>query len=121
MFTWTPGQTIELLEREAVLQSMRYFRGNMASAARALGITERTIRRKLGDYQAIDEVRDIRAKETKKRRELNLLYQRAEISQDEYNRRLAQPESHEEEETLIDPDDTDDLNIPTPEAVRAHG
>jgi two-component system response regulator HydG len=41
------GVTLEELEREAIHQTLHYTKGNKALAAKLLGISERTLYRKL--------------------------------------------------------------------------
>ncbi len=44
---FSPGVTLEDMERELILDALRYYGGNRTKAANALGITPRTLRNKL--------------------------------------------------------------------------
>jgi DNA-binding NtrC family response regulator len=46
-----PGMTMEDLEREAISATLLHSRGNRRRAAEMLGIGERTLYRKLKEYQ----------------------------------------------------------------------
>lgn len=48
---WSPGQTIELLEKEAIQGALRYHGGNKTRTAEALGIAIRTLDNKLLIYK----------------------------------------------------------------------
>jgi hypothetical protein len=48
---WQPGMTLESIEKEAILQAMRYYRGNKTATANALGFAIRTLDAKLTKYQ----------------------------------------------------------------------
>jgi DNA-binding NtrC family response regulator len=52
-----PGMTMEDLEREAITTTLRQVDGNRRRAAEALGIGERTLYRKLKEYEAAEEER----------------------------------------------------------------
>jgi len=47
------GQTVEEVERELVLRTLANHRGNRTTAARALGISVRTLRNKIRVYTAL--------------------------------------------------------------------
>lgn len=48
---WSPGVTLEALEKQAVLRAFRHFRGNKTATAQALGIAIRTLDNKLERYE----------------------------------------------------------------------
>lgn len=48
---WAPGQTLNEIERNVILQALGYHQGNRTHTARALGISIRTLRNKLADYR----------------------------------------------------------------------
>ena len=50
---WTPGRTLDDIERSVILEALRYHGGNRTHTARALGISIRTLRNKLADYRKI--------------------------------------------------------------------
>ena len=54
---WQPGMTLESIEKEAILQAFRYFRGNKTATANALGFAIRTLDAKLEKYQEDDAAR----------------------------------------------------------------
>lgn len=49
--TYSPGITLEQIEREAILAALRHFRGNRTATARALGISARTLTTRIKDYK----------------------------------------------------------------------
>lgn len=59
---WQSGMTLESIEKEAILQALRFFRGNKTATALALGIAIRTLDNKLAQYEtekkAMEEVQD---------------------------------------------------------------
>lgn len=122
MLTWTPGVTLQDIERSCIMQALRYFNGNTASVGRSLGISDRTVRKRIDEYKAQDRVREMRSEATHQRNSLKLKLQRGQISDAEYEQGLRDidaptvPGSAEEGDLA-----TGDLGIPTPEARRAHG
>ena len=50
---WTPGQTLDDIERSVIINALTYHSGNRTHTARALGISIRTLRNKLADYRKI--------------------------------------------------------------------
>ena len=52
---WQPGMSLELVEKEAILQAFRFYRANKTTTASALGISIRTLDAKLEKY-ATDDV-----------------------------------------------------------------
>jgi DNA-binding NtrC family response regulator len=57
MITWTPGKTLESIEREAIALALSHFKGNKTHAARALGICLRTLRLKIARYPELAHYR----------------------------------------------------------------
>lgn len=51
--TWTPGSTLEEIERRVILQALQFHNGNRTHTAKALGISIRTLRNKIADYKAL--------------------------------------------------------------------
>lgn len=47
LITWTPGVTLDEIEKQAVKYALHYFGGNKTATARALGIATRTLDYKL--------------------------------------------------------------------------
>ena len=50
---WTPGRTLDDIEREVILKALQYHSGNRTHTAKALGISIRTLRNKLADYRRL--------------------------------------------------------------------
>jgi len=51
--TWTPGRTLDDIERNVILDALMYHQGNRTHTAKSLGISIRTLRNKLADYRKI--------------------------------------------------------------------
>ena len=49
---WSPGVTLENVEKQVILAAFRHFRGNKTVTANALGIAIRTLDNKLEKYEA---------------------------------------------------------------------
>lgn len=47
---WQPGMTIEVIEKEVILQALKFYRGNKSMTARSLDISVRTLHNKLERY-----------------------------------------------------------------------
>ena len=50
---WSPGQTLNDIERNVIIEALQYHNGNRTHTARALGISIRTLRNKLADYRRL--------------------------------------------------------------------
>ncbi|MBC7387210.1 MAG: sigma 54-interacting transcriptional regulator [Cryobacterium sp.] len=50
---WSPGETLNDIERMVILQALDYHQGNRTHTARALGISIRTLRNKLAEYRVL--------------------------------------------------------------------
>jgi two-component system response regulator FlrC len=50
---WMPGQTLNDIERNVILEALQYHNGNRTHTAKALGISIRTLRNKLADYRLL--------------------------------------------------------------------
>jgi two-component system response regulator FlrC len=48
---WAPGQTLDEIERNVILDALKYHEGNRTHTAKALGISIRTLRNKLAEYR----------------------------------------------------------------------
>lgn len=48
---WSPGVTLEAIEKQVILKAFRHFRGNKTSTAQALGISVRGLDNKLEKYE----------------------------------------------------------------------
>lgn len=49
--TWTPGSTLAMVERRAILECLTFHKGNRTYTAVALKISLRTLRNKLSEYR----------------------------------------------------------------------
>lgn len=52
MINWSPGQTLEQIEKQVILQAYRFYEQNKTHTAAALGISIRTLDGRLADYAA---------------------------------------------------------------------
>jgi hypothetical protein len=75
-FNWTPGMKLEMIEKWAILQAFRFYRGNKTSTAQALGIAIRTLDNKLDKYKEDDELLKVVDDERRQEREDFALRQR---------------------------------------------
>lgn len=48
---WQPGQTLDDIEKEAILRAFRFYGGNKTKTAQALGISIRTLEGRLESYE----------------------------------------------------------------------
>jgi len=48
---WSPGRTLEEIEKAVILEAIRFFRNNKTQTALALGIAIRTLDYKLAKYR----------------------------------------------------------------------
>lgn len=53
--TWTPGMSLESVERQVILAAFRHYRGNKTATAQSLGIAIRTLDNKLAQYEGDDK------------------------------------------------------------------
>ena len=51
MILWSPGVTLEEIEKQVILKAFRFYRGNKTTTANALGIAIRTLDNKLEKYE----------------------------------------------------------------------
>lgn len=52
---WTPGTSLEFMEKQIILAAFRHYRGNKTATANSLGIAIRTLDNKLEKYQQDDK------------------------------------------------------------------
>jgi two-component system response regulator FlrC len=50
---WSPGESLNDIERMVILQALGYHQGNRTHTAKALGISIRTLRNKLAEYRVL--------------------------------------------------------------------
>jgi two-component system response regulator FlrC len=48
---WSPGRTLDQIEKNVILDALKYHQGNRTHTAKSLGISIRTLRNKLADYR----------------------------------------------------------------------
>ncbi len=48
---WTPGRTLEQIEKKIILEALEYHHGNRTHTAKALGISIRTLRNKIAEFR----------------------------------------------------------------------
>ena len=48
---WSPGRTLDDIEKKVIIEALKYHQGNRTHTARALGISIRTLRNKIADYK----------------------------------------------------------------------
>jgi two-component system response regulator FlrC len=51
--TWSPGRTLDDIERGVIIAALEYHKGNRTHTAKALGISIRTLRNKLADFRKV--------------------------------------------------------------------
>lgn len=51
MISYQPGVTLEQIEKEIILQAIRFYGGNKTRTAQSLGISIRTLDSKLAKYE----------------------------------------------------------------------
>lgn len=52
-FSWKPGRTLDEIERQVILEALKFHSGNRTHTAKALGISIRTLRNKLAEYRVM--------------------------------------------------------------------
>jgi two-component system response regulator FlrC len=52
-FSWKPGRTLDEIERNVILEALKYHDGNRTHTAKSLGISIRTLRNKLAEYRVM--------------------------------------------------------------------
>lgn len=66
---WSPGLTLEAIEKMVILKALTHFRYNKTVTAQALGIAIRTLDNKLDKYDHDKKVEEQRDADTKRKRE----------------------------------------------------
>ena len=66
---WSPGLTLEMIEKEAILKAYNYFQKNKTQTALALGITTQTLHNKLNKYEEDQKADEQRVIEQRRREE----------------------------------------------------
>lgn len=60
---WSPGVTLEQIEKEVILKAFRFYRGNKTTTSIALGIAVRTLDNKLAQYGEDTQTQEKRKKD----------------------------------------------------------
>ena len=66
MILWSPGMTLDELEKQVVIKAFRHYRQNKTTTANSLGISIRTLENKLEKYESdelIQKERDAKLKQ----------------------------------------------------------
>lgn len=80
MILWSPGVTLESIEKEVILRAFRHYRGNKTATANSLGIAVRTLDNKLEKYEADGKLEEERKENERHRREEFLARQRGHVT-----------------------------------------
>lgn len=67
MIFWSPGVTIDEIERQVILKAYKFYQNNKTTTASALGIAIRTLDSRLEKYKSDDEQRDKQVTEQRAR------------------------------------------------------
>ncbi len=70
--TWSPGVTLEAIEKQVIQKAFQHFRGNKTATSIALGISIRTLDNKFERYEADAKAEEIRSGNDKASRERQL-------------------------------------------------
>lgn len=100
VINWHPGVSLANLEKQAILITFRFFKGNKTQTARALDIAVRTLDAKLEQYQ-VQHVDEEAAKNERKRKGDEFLRRQRGLS-DEDSIRIANGD-YNERQVSIDP------------------
>lgn len=66
---WSPGITLEEIERLVILKAYRFYNNNKTTTANALGIAIRTLDARLGKYEADAKEQELKDAEDRRKRE----------------------------------------------------
>ncbi len=76
---WSPGVTLDSIEKQVILKAFRFYRGNKTATAQALGIAIRTLDNKLTAYEADGKAEKEREEDGKQQRAEWLKRQRGTV------------------------------------------
>lgn len=54
---WVPGMTLDSIEKASIFAALKFYRGNVAQTALALGVSDKTIRNKVEKYESDEKLR----------------------------------------------------------------
>lgn len=80
IITWSPGVTLEDIERQVILRAFRFYRGNKTTTANALGIAIRTLDNKLEKYQSDEKEQEAQNEREREERVAFLDRQRGHVT-----------------------------------------
>lgn len=72
IIVWTPGISLENIEKQVILKAYDHYRSNKTATAGALGISVRTLDSKLERYDAEKRIEDERREQSQQEREHQL-------------------------------------------------
>lgn len=72
MIVWSPGVTLEGIEKQVILKAFRFYRGNKTVTAQSLGISIRTLESRMEKYEQ-DGIAQKRAEEARRKFEEDFL------------------------------------------------
>lgn len=67
--SWSPGMTLEAIEKQVILKAFQFFNNNKTTTASALGIAIRTLDSKLDKYKIEEEESRVKHERERQRRE----------------------------------------------------
>lgn len=76
---WSPGVTLDAIEKQVILKAFRFYRGNKTATAQALGIAIRTLDNKLEKYEADGQAEKVREENANRQRAEWLKRQRGTV------------------------------------------
>lgn len=79
MIFWSPGVTLESIEKDVVLKAFRHYRGNKTATSNALGISIRTLDNKLEKYELDGKEEKLRQENERRNREEWLIKSRGNL------------------------------------------
>lgn len=79
IIVWSPGVTLDAIEKQVILKAFRFYRGNKTATATALGIAIRTLDNKLEKYEVDGKAATEREQDEKQRRAEWLKRQRGTV------------------------------------------
>lgn len=69
---WSPGVTLEAVEKQVILKAFRWFRGNKTQTSIALGISIRTLENKLEKYEDDGRKQELAEQADREKRQAHL-------------------------------------------------
>jgi hypothetical protein len=97
---WSPGVTLEQVEKQVILKALTYFKFNKTSTAQALGIAIRTLDARIEKYDMEDKDAKRREEERKRANEHFLARQRGQVPPAPAPTPASKPEQAKSEETV---------------------